>query len=307
MKRTLTLLSLILAAGMMLQAQIQYPVNGDFEDWSTSSFGSTTYDSLVMWDTPQRLAAALSVPDTVTYRTEMSNSGDAAVLLISKEVTIAGLLTVVVPGSISTGTFFVNLLTQEFGVNGGAPINCKPTQLTGFYQYMPAGADTANAVVIMFNDLEEEIANVRLELDMPTTGGYQPFTLPINYTGTGDPVIAQVLVTSSGVGGLDGSTMYADDLVLSGGDCITGINDLFVRPLSLELVPNPATEAVRFELPAGDNLTANIIDIRGRLVQQLNAVPGMNQVDITGLNAGLYFIQIAENGRTAYSGRFEKF
>ena len=147
--KTLTLLSLLVVTMLTVQAQIQYPVNGDFEDWTTASFAGTPYDSLVGWDTPQRLATALAVPDTVTYRTDVTNSGSAACLLISKEVTIAGLITTVVPGSISTGIFFVNLFTQEFGVTGGAAIDCKPTAFEGFYQYAPSGVDTANIVVYL--------------------------------------------------------------------------------------------------------------------------------------------------------------
>ncbi len=307
MRKTFTLLSLMLLIGVTVQAQIQYPVNGNFESWATASFAGQTYDSLVGWDTPQRLATALAVPDTVTYRTSDANGGSAAVLMISKEVTIAGILTVVVPGSVSTGTFFVNLFTQEFGVTGGAAIDCKPTEMTGFYKYDPAGVDTANMVVLLTDAAGDTIADVTLQLDVATTGGYQPFTLPITYTGTTSPTVAQILITSSGVGGQDGSTLYADDVVLRGGDCVTGLFDVFSQPQAIEIIPNPAAEAVRFNLPLQNNADAAIMDLSGRTVLRINAVPGMNQVDVSQLATGVYVLRVAENGKTMYSGKFEKF
>jgi hypothetical protein len=307
MRKKVTLLSLLLLFGVMVQAQVQYPVNGNFENWTTASFAGQTYDSLVGFDTPQRLATALAVPDTVTYRTTDASDGSAAVLMISKEVTIAGLLTVVVPGSISTGTFFVNLFTQEFGVTGGAFIDCKPTELTGFYKYAPAGVDTANIVVLMTDAAGDTICDVTLQLDDATTGGYQPFTLPLVYTGSTAPTLVQILITSSGVGGQDGSTLYADNVVLRGGDCVTGLFDAFSQPQAIEIVPNPAADAVRFNLPLDQNAAAAIMDLSGRTVLKINAVPGMNQVDVSQLANGVYVLRVAENGKTVYSGKFEKF
>ncbi len=307
MKKTLTLLTVLVMLGLVTQAQTQYPVNGDFEDWTTASFAGTPYDSLVGWDTPQRLATALAVPDTVTYRTNDAQSGTSGVLMISKLVTIAGLITTVVPGSISTGIFFVNLFTQEFGVTGGAPIDCKPDEFTGYYKYTPAGTDTANIVIYLTDAAGDTVCSAALEFPVATTGGYQPFTLPLTYTGTTDPVLAQILITSSGVGGLDGSTLYVDEVVLRGNDCVTGLFDAFSEPTSIDIIPNPAAEMVRFDLPLERNLPAAIMDLSGRTALQLNATPGMNQVDISGLANGIYILRVADNGKTVYSGKFEKF
>lgn len=307
MKKTLTLLSLLVVTMLTVQAQIQYPVNGDFEDWTTASFAGTPYDSLVGWDTPQRLATALAVPDTVTYRTDVTNSGSAACLLISKEVTIAGLITTVVPGSISTGIFFVNLFTQEFGVTGGAAIDCKPTAFEGFYQYAPSGVDTANIVVYLTSASGDTVVDASLAIPNATTGGYQPFSIPLTYIGTDDPVQAQILITSSGIGGQDGSTMYVDDVVFTGGDCVTGLFDVFSQPTAIDIVPNPANAMVRFDLPIQNNMPAAVMDLSGRTVLQLSATPGMNQVDISSLANGVYILRVADQGKTIFSGKFEKF
>ncbi len=311
MKKTITLFSLVLALMSSAVAQVQYPLNGGFENWFTASFGGTTYDSIGNWDTPQRLGAALGVPDTVTFRTTNARSGDFAVLMKSKEVTISlgpTSLTVVIPGAVTTGTFVVNILVSppEFGVAGGAPIDCKPTEFSGYYQYMPVNDDTAQVSVIMIDGSGAEIAEELFQIFVASSPGYQPFSFPINYTGSGDPVTAQILITSSGIGGQDGSTLYLDDVVLSGGDCVTGLN-LFSSPQSIELIPNPAHDAIRFNLPAESPMAAAIMDLSGRSVLQVQALPGMNQVDISQLATGVYIISIADAGKTVFSGKFEKF
>ncbi len=308
MKKNLTLLALLGIMTWTIQAQVQYPINGGMEEWTTSTFsGGVVYDSLVGWDTPQRLASILAPNDTVTFRTDVANSGSSAALLISKEVTIAGLLTVVVPGSISTGTFFVDLFSQEFGVNGGAPIDCKPTTLSGFYQYQPVGADTCNALVTVFDAAGNEIADEILSFPNATSGGYQPFSMNINYTSMEDPAFIQVTFTSSGTAGNTGSSMWVDDVVLSGGDCVTGLFDAFSQPAAIELMPNPASNLIRFDLPLERELPAAVSDLQGRNVLRLTAVPGMNQLDVSSLPAGVYFLRIADQGRTVYASKFEKF
>lgn len=307
MKQFLTLCASILVLQASLYAQVQYPLNGGAENWTTSSFGATTYDSLVHWDTPQRLGAALGVPDTVTRPTDVANSGSLAVRMETKLVTIGGILTTEIPGSISTGSFFVNLLTQEFGVTGGMDIDCTPDMFSAFYQYMPAGVDTANIQIYLMDASGDTIADVGLQIDAATTGGYQPLSIPITYSSTTAPTMVQILVTSSGVGGQDGSTLYFDDMLLSGGDCFVG---LFGNPesiQSLELVPNPVQNALRFELPEGQQFTAAVVDMQGRTILQQPAQSGMNSINVANVAPGYYLLRVInEETRKISVGKFEK-
>jgi hypothetical protein len=307
MKRSLTLAAVLAVFSTTLTAQVQYPLNGGAELWTTGSFAGSTYDSLVHWDTPQRLGTALAVPDTVTFRTDMAYSGDFAVLMITKLVNIGGLIETEIPGSISTGTFFVNLFTQEFGVTGGMAIDCKPDNFSGFYQYSPFGADTANFQIYMFDAAGDTIADAQLQISDATTGGYQEFNLPITYTGSTDPAIVQILITSSGVGGQDGSTLYVDELVLSGNDCFTALFDDFRGPEALTLVPNPTANQIRFELPEGQGFRAEVTDLQGRVLRSVNAFTGLNTIDVRDFAAGMYLVRVSDaSGRSAFAGRFEK-
>ena len=308
MKQILTLCASILVLQASLTAQVQYPLNGGAENWTMGTFGATSYDSLVHWDTPQRLGAALSVPDTVTKPTDVANTGDLAVYMETKLVNILGLIETEIPGSISTGTFFVEITTQEFGVTGGMDIDCTPDMFSAFYQYMPAGADTANIQIYMMDAAGDTIADAGLAIPDPTTGGYQPVSLPITYTGSTDPVMAQILVTSSGVGGIDGSTLYFDDMLLSGNDCFVGLLGNPEAINSLELVPNPVQHSLRFELPEGQQFTAAIVDMQGRVVRQLQATSGMNSMDVTDVAPGFYLLRVLnEESRQVSVGKFEKF
>lgn len=310
MKRTFYLLTLLSVLSLGLQAQVQYPLNGDFEDWTTGSFAGIPYDSLVHWDTPQRLATALSVPDTVTYQTDVAQNGTSGVLMITKLVNIGGLIITEVPGSISTGAFFVNLFTQEFGVTGGAPIDCTPTEFTGYYQYLPAGVDTAQFSVWLtrWNGTSRDTVGIVSGTvdEASTSGAYEPFSFPVDVVTADAPDTALVLVTSSGVGGLDGTTLYVDNVRLSGGDCFTGLQ-VIQQPNNLTVTPNPATNFVNFELPGSTSLPASVIDITGKVVVQTTAQPGMNRIDMSNLTEGIYMLQVAdENGRIVYTSKIEK-
>jgi len=306
MKRISTLLAVVLTAAIALQAQVQYPINGGAENWTTGTALGLTYDSLINWDTPQRLAVALAPTDTVTFKTDIAHSGALAVLMITKLVNIGGIITTEIPGSMSTGTFVVDLFTQEFGVEGGMNIDCKPDEMSGFYQYMPSGLDTGNIVLYMFDASGDTIADASLEFPDATTGGYTAFNMPITYTGTTDPAVVQILITSSGVGGQDGSTLYMDELVLSGNDCFTGLFTDGPRAERIDLVPNPAVNSVRFELPGTSALPAIMTDLQGRTVQSFVAQPGLNTMDLSGLSTGFYLIQISDNGVPVYAGKLEK-
>jgi hypothetical protein len=309
MKQILTLCASILVLQASLFAQTQYPLNGGVENWTTGTFGASTYDSLIHWDTPQRLGAALSVPDTVTRPTEIANTGSLAVRMETKLVNILGLIETEIPGSISTGTFFVEITTQEFGVTGGMMIDCTPDLFSGFYQYMPSGVDTANIQIYMMDAAGDTIADASLAIDAATTSGnYEPVSVPITYTGTTDPVMAQILVTSSGVGGVDGSTLYFDDMLLSGNDCFVGLLGNPESINSLELMPNPVQHHVRFELPEGQQFSAAIVDMQGRVVLQNQVNAGMNSMDVSGIAPGFYLLRVLDEGSRQVSvGKFEKF
>ena len=307
MKRTFYALACLLMCTLTIQAQTQYPVNGGFEDWTMGDFSGFTYDSLIQWDTPQRLAVALSVPDTVTYRETVNvNSGTSACRLITKFVSIGGgALETNVPGSLATGSFFVDIFAAEFGVVGGQPMDCTPTEFSLYYQYAPVNDDTAQVQFLLTN-AADTLADTLVTLPDPVST-YTQLTVPIHYKVTGvQPDMHQVIILSSGVGGQVGSTMWVDDVKFSGGDCFTGIFDPS-QPLTLmDVAPNPANLGLMIEYPGKQNVPMVVYDVTGIEHMRQEAIPGTNVLDISNLPAGSYFVRINDNEGMTYSARFEK-
>ncbi len=57
---------------------------------------------------------------------------------------------------------------------------------------------------------------------------------------------------------------------------------------NLQLSPNPATTSVNFEIT--EKTTLQFVDSQGRVIREIQTVNGSNQMDVSTLAAGLYFI-----------------
>ncbi len=62
---------------------------------------------------------------------------------------------------------------------------------------------------------------------------------------------------------------------------------------SIRLSPNPTTATFQLEIIGVEVLAANILDIRGRVVQQLQPLEWKGEVDVNQLPTGVYFLRLA--------------
>jgi hypothetical protein len=70
--------------------------------------------------------------------------------------------------------------------------------------------------------------------------------------------------------------------------------DIFVgtpNTSNVRIYPNPATNTIYLQLPAGENRIA-VYDATGRRVVKRNAVGGNDAIDVTGLAAGVYSVNV---------------
>lgn len=84
----------------------------------------------------------------------------------------------------------------------------------------------------------------------------------------------------------------------------TGIDEAVNSRSSVKAFPNPATSSLTIEsdLTSGD---FRIIDISGRVVMNQTYTNGRNQIDVSGLNSGMYILQINDTSGN-YQGKFIK-
>jgi len=61
------------------------------------------------------------------------------------------------------------------------------------------------------------------------------------------------------------------------------------------VMPNPATDILRFEYEGNNDAAYRITDVRGNTVQQ-GSVLNRHTIDISRLIPGLYFVNLVNNG-----------
>ena len=108
-------------------------------------------------------------------------------------------------------------------------------------------------------------------------------------------------------GQIVGATYWMPDYVDDFSDLQTvSRNDINIERLQFGLFPNPTSTNVQvhFNLKHAGQVNINILDLTGRFVRTItNGVlaPGNHDVlaDLSGLQPGLYLVQIRENGMNA--------
>ena len=74
---------------------------------------------------------------------------------------------------------------------------------------------------------------------------------------------------------------------------VTGLsNNSIDNKVELQFTPNPTNDIVTSELKYGNQLI-KLFDQTGNCVLEQNSASGKNQINLTNLNSGLYFIQIS--------------
>ena len=82
-----------------------------------------------------------------------------------------------------------------------------------------------------------------------------------------------------------------DDWTVYSEDCILGIEDN--KPISFTIYPNPAQEVLNIE-PQQQIDSVKIYNLQGQLINEVSS----RRIDVSQLSAGLYFVQLAIDGKT---------
>ncbi|HEY1045680.1 MAG TPA: T9SS type A sorting domain-containing protein [Bacteroidia bacterium] len=74
----------------------------------------------------------------------------------------------------------------------------------------------------------------------------------------------------------------------------TGIGELSVKQMAMNVYPNPAVSELNFESNANGS-AYKIYDGHGKVLLSGLSIPGMNKVDIANLPAGIYYFSLTED------------
>ena len=93
--------------------------------------------------------------------------------------------------------------------------------------------------------------------------------------------INQIIISSST------ATVYVDNIYFYA-EATQGLDDNVFN--TFKMFPNPAKDTVQFSINSNENLDIEIFDMLGKSVLRVNDV--QNEVNISDLNSGLYFVQM---------------
>lgn len=203
------------------------------------------------------------------------------------------------------GTHMVSLFSNMQGA--GTPATQKALRLTGYYYYDTTGTDTNNDTALITlayrksnNNNDYDTVAYGMKLFAPTLGSNMaPFSIDIDDWAPGtEPDTLLILVQSSLNGFCDPSAsgnclyFYVDDLKL---ETTTGTQNIMGQFTNLAQHPNPTTGTITLNAPAEGTLW-QLYSLSGRLLQSQYLALGYNTIDIATQPAGIYLVQLSQNG-----------
>jgi len=128
-----------------------------------------------------------------------------------------------------------------------------------------------------------------------TSGQWNSINIPVgDFTGLDLSQIYQFKFASNGpyTDGVAGDSQVPIDIYLDNiyfySEATQGLNDNVFN--TVKMFPNPAKDTVQFSVKSNENLDIEIFDMLGKSVLRVNDV--QNEVNISDLNSGLYFVQM---------------
>ena len=259
MKTTLTLLAVLLSAGLFGQATIP---NQDFEGWISSTHPKN-------WKTTTQMLP----PGYVTcQRTTNSHSGTYAI-----ELTTIDMEGWAVPGVITLG---------ELGIgytSGGIAFADKPETLKGFLRH-PSQGDMV-MVIVQFYSAGNEIGT-GFWSTTDSIPDYQEFNVPITFMSTVTPDTMNITILTDQ--NQAGSKLFVDGLHFEYATTEVGEME---GGQGLRVYPNPCGDQIWFSTDPGSPFEAFFYDLQGREVSATGALTG-ESVDTSHLPGGSYVMLV---------------
>lgn len=127
----------------------------------------------------------------------------------------------------------------------------------------------------------------------PTSGQWRNEIISLS----GFASATSAIIRFTGINGY-GNNLYIDNINITNA---AGLNETYFNNVSL--YPNPATELLTVQLPAGLNhATLNLNNALGQTLQSIQAVSGKNNINLQSLSKGIYFVEVvaADNSKSTF-------
>jgi len=307
MKKITLLAFLLTTAAFISNAQI---ANGRFEDWTPTTVGIYSYDSLNTWKTTEYFSLSNSGNANHSAQIETSEvyEGSSSIRLTSWSTTgfpINGL-----PGCASNGDVVVVPFPPSVTPVGGVPDVVRHAALMGYYEYIPAGADQGSIETCLFKwngTSRDTVAYGAFGANL-NIGTYTHFVAPLTEVLPGNPDSSLIWIQSSPrspIGsGVTGTILRVDSIYYSGQIGVDEISPL-VKVMLTYPVPAVNEINVKVDLVSPVAMRYEIIDNNGNVVAKDNMASTTQKINVSNLAAGNYFVNLRDlSGKKMCSDRF---
>jgi hypothetical protein len=276
---TLTVLFAFACAFVMAQDTI---ANAGFENWINDGPYSDPYD----WSCTNPATGAAGFY-TCYQDSTVVHSGKYSALIETEYYAAFG----PVPGVLTTGQ--INIANES--VYSGEPMHSRPSGVIGWYLYLPAASDTAGVSVTLISG--DSIVGTGSLNWKDSASTWTQFYCPITYSSGTIPDTAQITFNSSIAHGTKYTKLWIDDI--SYDYFGAGIKEAEIKTISV--FPNPANNQFSID---NSNVHANVLNLfsaDGTQVKSYSLNSGINNLDVTGVSAGVYVVRIIDNGGMPYT------
>ncbi|CAN5564588.1 hypothetical protein BH11BAC1_BH11BAC1_26590 [soil metagenome] len=307
MKKITLLTLLLLTIALVSNAQID---NGNFENWTDSTVGAYTYDSLIHWKTTDLPSLQNSNPHVHSAQPETTDvhSGSSSIRLTSWT---AGGFLAGIPGAASNGDVIVVPIPPSVTPVGGVPDAARHAALMGYYEYIPMGADHGSIETCLFKwngTSRDTVAYGAFDAAL-NIGTYTQFVVNLTAMNAGNPDTSLIWLQSSPrepIGsGATGSILRVDSLYYSG---LIGVNEISPIVKTMLTYPVPAVNEINVlvDLISPVAMHYEIMDLNGKVVLTDKMQSNKQQIDISGIATGNYFITLFDDaGKKLCADKFK--
>lgn len=260
--------------------------NSNLETWNDEG----SFENPDQWATSNTSVMVATI-ETVSKDTSHV-SGDYSARLESKSP--MGFSSIA-PGLLTLGEFNLDIVAQSGTVSGGIPWTQRTERFKGYYKYSPEGNDQAFIAMVMFkyNPTTGESDTIAEAHFCPNTEvtDWTEFDLELIWTSNETPDTMNIICMSSDgrYTPIEGSTLYIDNISIQG--VVSDVKQINTKNTASNIFPNPSNGIIN--ITKTDNIEKiEIFDMSGKSVYQTNLLPKNNQLDVSNLTQGMYFIRL---------------
>jgi hypothetical protein len=311
MKKIYSFLTLLL---LVNAAYSQVIPNTGFENWVNNTESPHTYSVPQKWISIDALESTLYgyfgdstyVVNSVTQAA--GHSGNAAVQMAVVQSNEGD----TIAGGVYSESSATNFFNVAFGGSGamGFPLVARPASLTGYRKFNRVGNDSASIGIIMTKWIaathtRDTIVDLENYYFTTSAAAWTQFSITLPYMSTLTPDTCLILAGIFADVPHPGTVFTLDDLAFAG--VASGISETAAPVSMVSVFPDPfsTSATLRFSNENLHEAQLEIFDVAGNKVRVLSDLNGEDVIfNREGLNDGIYFYRLLNEGEVVASGKF---